>query len=158
MSQQLYILGLMSLLCVFACRETKEMMPKKEANAFFMQNTDTITWKLEKSFDPYNGGITTQAAKDNTPYWEFYADGTFLEYNGMQKSRGNWYVNKDKSALGFVYTLQNDKPLKVKQNLTTEGFPYKIKFLDKQKMVLARQGRHGFVENTYMSVKMGNEK
>lgn len=144
---------IVSLLFCFACRETKEVMPKKEASTFFMQNTEAMTWQVEKSFDPYNGGITTQAPKDNPPYITFQADGTFLSYNGAQKSEGNWFVNKDKTALGLVYTLENDKPVKSKQTISTEGFAYKIRFLDKEKMVLARQGRHGFVEKTYIRIK-----
>ncbi len=147
------IICIISLFFCFACRETKEVMPKKEASTFFMQNTETITWQVEKSFDPYNGGVTSQAPKDNPPYIEFHADGTFIEYNGAQKSEGNWFVNTDKTALGLVYTVQNDKPLKSKQSISTEGFAYKIRFLGKEKMVLARQGRHGFVENTYIRVK-----
>lgn len=148
-----YIFLIINLLILFSCRESKEVMAKKEANTFLMENAEKITWYLEKSFDPYNGGITTQAPKDNTPYIEFRTDGTFLEYDGMQKNEGNWYINKDKSALGFVYTLQNGKILKAKKHLTSEDFPYKILFLDKEKMVLARQGRHGFVEKTYLRVK-----
>lgn len=147
------IIFIVSLLFCFACRETKEVMPKKEASTFFMQNAEAITWQLEKSFDPYNGGTTTQAPKDNPPYMVFQADGTFSEYNGAQKSAGNWFVNMDKTALCLVYTLQNDKPVKNKQNIATEGFVHKISFLDKEKMVLARQGRHGFVEKTYMRIK-----
>ena len=152
-TQKSYILFIITSLLFFACRETKEVMAKKEASNFFMQNAEAITWQLEKSFDPYNGGITTQAPKDNPPYMEYHADGTFLAYDGAHKSGGNWYVNKDKSALGFVYTLQNDKPIKDKKSINTEGFPYQIRFLDKEKMVLARQGRHGFVEKTYIRVK-----
>ncbi len=108
-------------------------------------------WELVSSTDPYQGGTVTVADPANKHYRVFERDGTYLEYDNENTGVGKWAFNADSTHVGTVITTHNDQP--TGNGTAVTDFRWQIRELTAQKLVLAIQGRHGFVTHEYKAVK-----
>jgi hypothetical protein len=108
-------------------------------------------WEFVSSIDPYQGGTVIEADPANKQYKVFQKDGTYLEYDNENDGVGKWAFNADSTHIGTVIITNNDQP--GGNGAAVTDFRWEIRELTAQKLVLAIQGRHGFVVYEYKAVK-----
>lgn len=133
-----------------------DLSTRKAATFLIGKKTDTTCWRLQKTFDPYDGGKTLVRDSLNPQYLLVAKDGAFREYDNDNHSEGRWYINKDKTRMALVYDIQNGLTLENEPQSEPEEmhYRYEIREVSPEKLVLAIQGRHGMVEKTYIQVEM----
>lgn len=108
-------------------------------------------WEFVRSVDPYQGGTVTEADPTELKYRTFEKDGTYREYEYLAIGEGKWAFNSDSTRVGTVLTVFNHLPTGDSPEIT--DFRWEIKELTRKKLVLAIQGRHGFVTYEYKAVE-----
>ena len=134
----------------FSCKDkSTSPLRKRKANKILLgaRKADSITWKLVKTYDPYNKGYTLLKDSTNYRYLRLMGDGSFREFDADNKSIGKWYLNKERSKLGFIY--QNRNGIEINEDLQNLFFRYHIDTLYKDTLILSIQGRHGMVKQFY---------
>lgn len=134
----------------FSCKDkSTSPLRKRKANKILLgaRKADSITWKLVKTYDPYNKGYTILKDSTNYRYLRLMGDGSFKEFDLDNKSRGKWYLNKERNKLGFIY--QNRNGIEINEDLQNLFFRYHIDNLYKDTLILSIQGRHGMVKQFY---------
>lgn len=134
----------------FSCKDkSTSPLRKRKANKILLgsRKSDSITWKLVKTYDPYNKGYTILKDSTNYRYLRLMGDGSFNEFDAENKSRGKWYLNKEKSKLGFIY--ENRNGIEINEDLQNLFFRYHIDTIYKDTLILSIQGRHGMVRQYY---------
>lgn len=147
-----YILFFLLLFEFVACQPIKKAnyAPRKTANTFFLADQNSEKWKLLQSFDPYNGGVTTVQPKEDPYFVTFEKNGRFTEYEKNQHSSGKWFLNKEKTELVLIYSIQNGIAVNKKK---PQMLTFQIRKREGKNRVLAIQGRHGWVEKSYLWVE-----
>lgn len=136
----------------FACKDkTTASLRKRKANKIILgtKKADSVQWKLVKSYDPYNKGYTYIKDTNDFKYLTLSGDGSFKEYDKENKSKGTWYLNKEKKKLAFVYSKRNG--IDIGKSLQEIYFRHHIDTMYQDTMVLSIQGRHGMVKYFYTS-------
>ncbi|KAA3633866.1 MAG: hypothetical protein DWQ02_12390 [Bacteroidetes bacterium] len=108
-------------------------------------------WEFVSSKDPYQGGTISEADPANKQFRVFKKDGSYREFDNDNDATGIWAFNQDSTKIGTVIETQNGQPTGNPLEITDHR--WEIRDLTSTKLVLAIQGRHGFVEHTYKSVK-----
>ena len=108
-------------------------------------------WELVSMNDPYQGGTVTEADPSNPQYREFEKDGIYREFDNENQGSGIWAFNTDSTKIGIVLETYNGSP--TGNVLEVSDYRWELRELTKDKLVLAIQGRHGFVEHNYKAVK-----
>ena len=107
-------------------------------------------WNWAHSYDPYDEGKNYEASASDYKALSFNEDGTFEEISTEEVKEGVWMLNKQKDALALVYgkgKVSGD----LRRQLAPYKYRYKLKKLTDDSLVMAIQGRHGFVIETYLS-------
>ncbi len=141
---------------LIACnRNHQDVLKTQRAAAYLLQNApaDSIIWQLTNIFDPYQGGTHTPIDSLHPQFLVIHDDGTFTRHQQEQIDSGNWYMRRDKEAIALVSDRSPEAAISSK---TSFSFRYEIRKLSSDTMILAWQGRHGFVEELY--VKKTNEQ
>lgn len=157
MNKRHLLIGLVlngSLILLFlACQHTPQGSLKiRKAASYILQYTDndSVVWRLMQIYDPYNGGQIIQKSNEEATFLILRKNGTFQEYDQENNNFGKWYVDKTKSSMALIYTTRNGK--EVKENPIPD-FRHQIRKFNKDTLILAWQGRHGFVEQLYTRVQ-----
>jgi hypothetical protein len=143
-------------LAVFVCLSCNDKagtaLSAGRALRYWFDKTDTLpeVWKLVRSFDPYDGGKLSVFDSANTRYLVIANDGSFREYDAYNVSEGSWRVNKSNDHLSLTYEKQNGFDIPINRRDTL--FRYEIRRHDDDTLVLAIQGRHGMVAQTFAAV------
>lgn len=134
----------------FACKDkTTASLRKRKANKIILgsKKADSVQWKLVKSYDPYHQGYTYLKDTNNYEYLTLSSDGTFRQYDKENKSKGSWYLNREKKKLAFVYTVRNG--IEIGESLQDIYYRHNIDSIYEDTVVLSIQGRHGMVKYFY---------
>ena len=136
-------LCLLSLMAATCNGDKKAILRQKTAVSYFLTDTkiDSILWKLVQIYDPYSGSM--KIPDEEAKYLSIQKDGKYVLYSPGNTQSGKWYLKKDKSALALVAegSSTEDESLM---------FRHQIRKYAKDTMILAWQGRHGFVEELYV--------
>lgn len=149
-----YICSFM-LLLHFACnRQGNQGLRTKKASTFLLgkHQHDSIKWRLIQTYDPYDGGNITRRDSLNPRFLVFGRDGEFKQYDNLNYVVGKWHLNRAKTALAFVNEERNGKEI-AGATETIPSFRHQIRKHTTDTMILAWQGRHGFVEELYTIVR-----
>jgi hypothetical protein len=119
---------------------------------FAKAGEEKLVWEKSMSFDPYNGGYYYPADSANRSFLIFASDGTFQEYDPFNYSKGNWYFNDDSTSLAFEYVVRNGTKVSLPSE-ESRRFSHRLLKIRPDSMVLAWQGRHGWVEETWLAVQ-----
>lgn len=112
---------------------------------------DSLEWRLEQIYDPYNGGTTYQSDSLNPSFLSLNRKGKFAEYDTLNRREGKWYFHEDSTRIRLAYTQENGT--KIIRSERDPDFRYVLKTLTEDSLVLAIQGRHGMVERIYIRTK-----
>ncbi|GAB4403034.1 MAG: hypothetical protein OHK0039_01660 [Bacteroidia bacterium] len=107
-------------------------------------------WAWVKSYDPYAGGQTTAADKQETRQLAFRADGRLIETTPDQTRQGFWLIDDDGKALALIFSAADQAP--ARQDLRSWDYRHHIRTLTQQELVLEWQGRHGYVVEWYKAL------
>jgi len=153
MKLQPYIIVLLIIAALISCRNDRfnTMGLQQAATLILGDSLKMIRWKLSQTYDPYMGGRITRQDSDNPRILELYNNGTFKVYEDELLDRGKWYVKSDKSAIAFIYESENKETSSATDQEIT--FTHQIRKLTQDTMILAWQGRHGFIEELYVAQK-----
>ena len=137
---------------MIACQtDSKQKVSTKKAATFLLgqQPEDSLKWKLIQTYDPYNHGQIIKRDSLNPRFLVFEKDGSFKQYDKHNASSGSWYLNNAKTALAFIFNIRNGQAV---NDHSTEklNFRHQIRKYGTDTMILAWQGRHGFVEELYV--------
>lgn len=108
-------------------------------------------WSLEKSIDPYAGGVETVNDEDNFKRIIFDCNKTYVEIDTDNEVYGKWGFNKEENALGLKILIQNGTAFST--DTIVDDFRWKIVELNSEILVLGVQGRHGVVKYHYRKLK-----
>ena len=151
-----YIAYICSFVLIFnyACnQQSNQGLRMKKASAFLLgkQQRDSIKWRLVHTYDPYNGGQLNKRDSLNPRFLVFSKDGGYKQYDNLNYVVGNWYVNRSKDALAFIIASRNGREIPGASEQALD-FRHQIRKHTTDTMILAWQGRHGFVEELYAIV------
>lgn len=133
------------------CKEQGNTLKLSKASSYLLgKKTEDAKWQLVKTYDPYNGGQTILPEENNPRYIEMSSDGSYLKYDNANREEGNWYLNPSKDSLALAATQQNG--MAVDDRNKKPFFRFAILEFSDEKLVIAWQGRHGPVEETYQLV------
>ncbi len=146
-----YIIIVLIFISIYSCdfRGYSTMGLEQAASFILGDSLKMIRWKLVQTYDPYQGGRITKQDSINPRILEIYNNGTFKVYESDLIGRGKWYIKSDKSAIAFIYAGESGE-VKPSKNQAIE-FTHQIRRLTRDTMILAWQGRHGFIEELYVS-------
>ena len=106
---------------------------------------DSLSWQLKMRYDPYNGGHSLRTIQSERSELTLKAPGEFRLSSPEPLKEGQWIVDMHEKTIQFVYTRIDGqvvaKPIK--------GPIYEVRHYSDHILVLAQQGRHGWVEFHY---------
>ena len=141
------ILVILLLACLqFSFQASPERPKKKLADLerllSDLEKHKTMSWKLEQTFDPYQGGSSMRTSSYKGMQIRLYANGSFKEIHSDKILSGHWRLNKPQELLEMRCELRNGRKLSSR----VEHNSYQIVSYDSKFLVLGKQGRHGVVE------------
>ncbi len=139
--------------CKEAVRATTPAKAKKSANFLLGDKTSyNKTWRLVSRFDPYNGGNTQTYEAEKATFLTLERDGTFIQQNAENHEMGHYYLNKTKDAIALVIEkrVEGKDTMDIQQPSDELLFRHQIRTINADSLVLAWQGRHGYVLDTYL--------
>lgn len=153
MKLQPYIIVLLIFAALISCRNNHfdTMGLQQAATLILGDSLKMVRWKLIQTYDPYMGGRVTRQDSNNHRTLELYNNGSFKVFENELLGQGKWYVKSDKSAIAFVYKGENRETSSASDKEIT--FTHQIRKLTQDTMILAWQGRHGFIEELYVAQK-----
>ncbi len=120
---------------------------QRKANKLLLHKDEKTIWKLVRSHDPYNGGVTTLAEPSNPYTIELSNDGSFREQQGTILNQGKWRIEKKTNRLALIYTSEGNKA--IPEQAQKINLSFQIRKHTQDSLCIAIQGRHGFVEKYY---------
>ena len=125
------------------------LKPRQAAFHFFQdRDTDSLKWRWVHTYDPYNGGTYLTSDSLHPRYLFLYKDGTFRKTDAHNASSGKWYLNPEKNAMALIDEMRNG--VSVMDASSSLTFRHQLRKLNQDTLILAWQGRHGFVEELYL--------
>ncbi len=138
-----------------SCDRSAKSLKTVKAASFLLgtkDSTSTASWQKVSRFDPYNGG-QFQSYEGNHSMITLYADGSYEEKDPENFITGKYYLNKTKSAIAFVPEKINDTVQDIAEG--EPRFRHEIVKFSEDSLILAWQGRHGMVRDTYVMMESG---
>lgn len=137
---------------LLAChRNHQNALKTQHAATYLFEHSlqDSIVWQLIELYDPYQNGKRIRIDSLNPQYLIIHEDGKFSKLKKGEQVQGRWYMRRDKEAFAFIPAATTPSP----QTLQSLNYRYEIRRYEKDTMMLAWQGRHGFVEETYVRIE-----
>ncbi|MEM9932107.1 MAG: hypothetical protein AAF824_00785 [Bacteroidota bacterium] len=139
-------LCILSVLAATCNGEKNAFLKQQKAASYFITESkkDSILWKLIQIYDPYSGKI--KLPEEEMKYLSIQKGGKYILHSLGGKQEGQWYLKKDKSAIALI----------AKENVSNQAdilFRHQIRKFSKDTMILAWQGRHGYVEELYVKAE-----
>ena len=146
----------LAILCLLiftltACQKRSDKaLRQKQAAKFLTQKSgeDTLHYRLDQIFDPYMDKPRKMGKSQSLANLELHTQGTFAEYDSINRYSGLWYINKTKERIKLVYQVQNGDTVPEARQDTS--FRYQLVKLSNDSLVIGKQGRHGIVQYTYL--------
>lgn len=124
------------------------------ARSWLKQQPDSLQkWVLHSTFDPYQRGTYYLGDHSNPEMLELASDGIFHQYDSVQQSYGQWFMNAADSSMSFRYEIRNNKLLTSSDPEASGRQRYKLMKMSQDSLILEVQGRHGMLVITYLPVE-----
>ena len=136
-------------LAICCKRDSWKNLGKTEAAAWMLKDSSdqVIKWELCQVYDPYQGGQVMKVDSLFRKTIEIYRDGKFKINDRQALINGQWKLNLARTEILFVCKERNGVKLKQKDPLYRQIS--QIRKISRDTMILAWQGRHGYVEELY---------
>ena len=150
MKSGVIVISLWALVTLVGCdRSAWEAMDRVEASAWMIQDSSkqVIRWGLCQIYDPYQGGRISKADSFSQKILEMGRDGKFSLLVSRELSKGDWRLNRARTEIQFRFKTKNG--VKVSRSDPTYQMVSQVRKITRDTMILAWQGRHGWVEELY---------
>ena len=107
-----------------------------------LRSADVMSWRLSHVKDPYMANHRQVVPKGHI--LTLWKDGSYVEVLKGNRREGTFSVNRDADAIRFSCKRVNHR--RMQAGPTT----YAIVSYAQNKLILAAQGRHGWVEHVYL--------
>lgn len=107
-----------------------------------LQKHRSMSWKLEQTFDPYQGGSSMRTSSYKGMQIRLYANRSFKEIHSDKILSGYWKINKSEKLLEMQCEMLNGR----KVSSRSKHSSYQIISYDSEFLTLGKLGRHGMVE------------
>ncbi|MEM6628319.1 MAG: hypothetical protein AAF694_01545 [Bacteroidota bacterium] len=144
------VISLFIIWALVGCeRSSWEALDLVEASAWMIQDSSkqVIRWGLCQIYDPYQGGRVTKLDSFSQKVLEMRRDGRFILSESREVSKGDWQLNRARTELQFRFKSKNG--VKVSRSDPSYEIVSQVRKITRDTMILAWQGRHGFVEELY---------
>lgn len=148
------------LILVVAYLATKNEKVSPFGAVYLPEDVETYLvseWNWVHTVDPYDGGKDYDTSEDAYRSLDLADDGTFTEISKEQVQEGIWMLNKEKDALALIYGKEQKASVDLRRRIAPHKYRYKLKKLTQDSLILAVQGRHGYVIETYLAGELENE-
>lgn len=108
----------------------------------------SLSWKLEKTFDPYQGGNSMRTSSKNSVQFQMELNGKFREVRSDKILTGRWKLDMDKESLKLKIERINGRRVGANEPIRH----FSLVSYNKEYLVLGKAGRHGEVELKFKSL------
>lgn len=139
-----------------SCQDETSVALKRSqiARSWLKSQPDSITrWVLHSTFDPYQRGTYYLGDAGNPEVLELASSGVFHQYDSIQQSYGQWFMNPADSTLSFRYEIRNNKLISSSDHELSGRQQYRLTKMTGDSLILEVQGRHGMLVITYLPVE-----
>lgn len=149
----------MTFMLVFPTRGVHAMLPGLPGDSaprrliMDIQQNQILVWELNIKYDPYDNGQILRTNPDRPVFLMLAMDRSFTILDGDTRREGSWCVDIESGTLTLKGEKVNDQLMPDKSDQV-----YMIKTYDDQGLVLAWQGRHGWVDMVYAPVDTSKVK
>ena len=105
-------------------------------------------WYWAETVDAYQGGTKMEASQSEWRLLSLHTDQTFLQETAYGSETGFWALNPEKWTLALL-----TGPRATRRIIRESDYRHRIRRLTPDSLVLARQGRHGDVTETYVRAR-----
>ena len=140
---------ILSISFVTCKRKGWKNLKKTEAAAWMLKDSSeqVIKWGLCQIYDPYLGGQVMPVDSQSRKTLVIYRSGKFSIEEEDTSIHGQWKLNQARTEILFVSKEKNG--VKVRQKDPLYHQISQVRKITKDTMILAWQGRHGYVEELY---------
>ncbi len=139
-----------------SCQDETSVALKRSqiARSWLKSQPDSITrWVLHSTFDPYQQGTYYLGDAGNPEVLELASNGVFHEYDSVQQSYGQWFMNPADSTMSLRYEIRNNKLIAASNHELSGRQQYRLMKMTGDSLILEVQGRHGMLVITYLPLK-----
>ena len=140
---------ILSISFVKCKRKGWKNLKKTEAAAWMLKDSSeqVIKWGLCQVYDPYLGGQVMPVDSQSKKTLVIYRSGKFSIEEEDTSIHGQWKLNQAQTEILFVSKEKNG--VKVRQRDPLYHQISQVRKITNDTMILAWQGRHGYVEELY---------
>ena len=149
----------MTFMLVFTTRGVQAMLPGLPGDStprkliMDIQQNQILVWELNIKYDPYDNGQILRTNPDRPVFLMMAMDCSFTILDGETRREGFWSVDIEAGTLTLKGERVNDQEMPDQSEQV-----YVIKTYDAQNLVLAWQGRHGWVDMVYAPIDKSKMK
>ena len=108
----------------------------------------SLSWKLETTFDPYQGGNSLRTSSKNSVQLQLEINGKFREVRSDKILTGRWKLDMNKESLKLKIERINGRRVGATEPIRH----FSLISYNKEYLVLGKAGRHGVVELKFKSL------
>ena len=130
-------------------RKAWKNLKKTEAAAWMLKDSSdqVIKWGLCQVYDPYLGGKVIPVDSQSMKTLVIHRSGKFAIEEEGSSIHGQWKLNQARTEILFISKEKNG--VRVRQKDPMFHQISQVRKITKDTMILAWQGRHGYVEELY---------